>query len=89
MFIIIKKTFRCLQGTIASIFNDSTTLGRKYVFDIRRTCREVHDNARREAHAHAAFCHESRQRRRSSGGTDHKVRILSLYIKVVIIKNES
>lgn len=30
-----------------SIFNEDTSLGKKYVFDIRRTCREVYDNARR------------------------------------------
>lgn len=36
-----------LQGTIVSIFNEDTSLGKKYVFDIRRTCREVYDNARR------------------------------------------
>lgn len=35
------------QGTIVSIFNEDTSLGKKYVFDIRRTCREVYDNARR------------------------------------------
>ena len=36
-----------LQGTIVSIFNEDTSLGKKYMFDIRRTCREVYDNARR------------------------------------------
>lgn len=36
-----------LQGTIVSIFNEASPLGKQYVFDIRRTCREVHDNARR------------------------------------------
>ena len=30
-----------------SIFNEDTTLGKKFVFDIRKTCREVYDNARR------------------------------------------
>lgn len=35
------------QGTIVSIFNEASPLGKQYVFDIRRTCREVHDNARR------------------------------------------
>lgn len=29
------------------MFNESSPLGKQYVFDIRRTCREVHDNARR------------------------------------------
>lgn len=33
-----------------SIFNEDTSLGKKYVFDIRRTCREVYDNARRASY---------------------------------------
>ncbi|KAJ2940948.1 hypothetical protein O0L34_g10210 [Tuta absoluta] len=69
---VTEQFIRDLKGTIASIFNDSTTLGRRYVFDIRRTCREVHDRARREAHARAAATHEPRLRRRSSSGTDNK-----------------
>ncbi|KAI5641209.1 FERM central domain-containing protein [Phthorimaea operculella] len=70
---VTEQFIRDLKGTIASIFNDSTTLGRRYVFDIRRTCREVHDRARREAHARAVATHEPRLRRRSSSGTDNKV----------------
>lgn len=42
------------QGTIISIFNEDSTLGKKYVFDIRRTCREVYDNARRALYCEAA-----------------------------------
>ncbi|CAG4939835.1 unnamed protein product [Colias eurytheme] len=57
---VTEQFIRDLKGTIASIFNDSTTLGRRYVFDIRRTCREVHDRARREAHARQV--HEPRPR---------------------------
>ncbi|XP_022116281.1 E3 ubiquitin-protein ligase MYLIP [Pieris rapae] len=64
---VTEQFIRDLKGTIASIFNDSTTLGRRYVFDIRRTCREVHDRARREAHSRVE--HEPRTRRRSAGGT--------------------
>nr|CAD7395152.1 unnamed protein product [Timema poppensis] len=41
------QSFFFLQGTIVSIFNEDTSLGKKYVFDIKRTCREVYDNARR------------------------------------------
>lgn len=33
------------------MFNEDTELGKRYVFDIQRTCREVHDNARRVLHA--------------------------------------
>lgn len=44
-FLIINSL--TLQGTFLSIFNEDTELGKKYVFDIQRTCREVHDHARR------------------------------------------
>lgn len=40
-----------LQGTIASMFNIHTKLGKLYVFDIQRTYREVYDHARRVLHA--------------------------------------
>lgn len=40
-----------LQGTIASMFNVYTKLGKLYVFDIQRTYREVYDHARRVLHA--------------------------------------
>ncbi|XP_045191604.2 E3 ubiquitin-protein ligase MYLIP-like isoform X2 [Mercenaria mercenaria] len=38
---------RDLKGTLASLFNEKTTLGRDYVFDIKRTSREAYDHARR------------------------------------------
>ncbi|KAK6178475.1 hypothetical protein SNE40_013261 [Patella caerulea] len=41
---------RDLKGTLASLFNENTDLGKKYVFDIRRTCREAYDHARRILH---------------------------------------
>ncbi|KAG5876978.1 hypothetical protein JTB14_008124 [Gonioctena quinquepunctata] len=44
---VTTQFIRDLKGTIVSIFNEDSTLGRKYVFDIKRTCREVYDNARR------------------------------------------
>ncbi|XP_014258655.1 E3 ubiquitin-protein ligase MYLIP-A [Cimex lectularius] len=44
---VTSQYVRDLKGTIASIFNESTPLGKKYVFDIQKTCREVHDSARR------------------------------------------
>lgn len=44
---VTAQFIRDLKGTIASIFNEDSSLGKKYVFDIRRTCREVYDNARR------------------------------------------
>ena len=33
------------------MFNEDSELGKRYVFDIQRTCREVYDNARRTLHA--------------------------------------
>ncbi|XP_060536627.1 E3 ubiquitin-protein ligase MYLIP [Cylas formicarius] len=53
---VTSQFIRDLKGTIVSIFNEDSTLGKKYVFDIRRTCREVYDNARR------AIYQESRAR---------------------------
>lgn len=44
---VTAQYIRDFKGTIVSIFNEDSTLGKKYVFDIRRTCREVYDNARR------------------------------------------
>ncbi|CAH0381699.1 unnamed protein product [Bemisia tabaci] len=44
---VTSQFIRDLKGTIVSIFNEHSPLGKKYVFDIQRTCREVHDNARR------------------------------------------
>ncbi|XP_055692547.1 E3 ubiquitin-protein ligase MYLIP [Lutzomyia longipalpis] len=42
---------RDLKGTFVSMFKEDTELGKRYVFDIQRTCREVYDNARRVLHA--------------------------------------
>lgn len=44
---VTEQFVRDLKGTIASIFYEDSSLGKKYVFDIKRTCREVYDNARR------------------------------------------
>lgn len=45
---VTTQFIRDLKGTIISLFNENTTLGKNYVFDIRRTCREVYDHTRRE-----------------------------------------
>ncbi|KAJ6645279.1 E3 ubiquitin-protein ligase MYLIP, partial [Pseudolycoriella hygida] len=47
---VTTQFIRDLKGTIASMFNVDTKSGRLFVFDIERTCREVHDHARRELH---------------------------------------
>ncbi|ALC41149.1 dnr1 [Drosophila busckii] len=45
--VVTNQFTRDLKGTIASMFTD-TELGKRYVFDIQHTCREVHDQARRK-----------------------------------------
>jgi len=42
---------RDLKGTIFSMFNEGTDLGKKYVFDVRLTFRELYDNSRRILHS--------------------------------------
>ncbi|XP_064610889.1 E3 ubiquitin-protein ligase MYLIP-like [Liolophura sinensis] len=49
--VVLDQYSRDLKGMLASFFNENTTLGKKYVFDIRRTCREVYDHARRKLYA--------------------------------------
>jgi len=44
---VTSQFIRDLKGTIVSLFNENTHLGKNYVFDIRRTCREVYDHTRR------------------------------------------
>lgn len=44
---VTSQFIRDLKGTIVSLFNENTRLGKNYVFDIRRTCREVYDHTRR------------------------------------------
>lgn len=44
---VTSQYIRDLKGTILSLFNENTALGKNYVFDVRLTCREVYDNARR------------------------------------------
>lgn len=76
---VTKQFIRDLKGTIVSIFNEDSSLGKRYVFDIRRTCREVYDNAMRAAHLERLNARqqgdgESWRIRRSStsSGTEHK-----------------
>lgn len=44
---VMAQCIRDLKGILVSIFNEDSNQGKKYVFDIRRTCREVYDGARR------------------------------------------
>ncbi|XP_064543137.1 E3 ubiquitin-protein ligase MYLIP [Drosophila montana] len=48
--VVTNQFTRDLKGTIASMFKEDTELGKRYVFDIQHTCREVHDQARRKLH---------------------------------------
>ncbi|KAH8401446.1 hypothetical protein KR009_005530 [Drosophila setifemur] len=48
--VVTNQFTRDLKGTIASMFMENTELGKRYVFDIQHTCREVHDQARRTLH---------------------------------------
>jgi E3 ubiquitin-protein ligase MYLIP len=48
---VTDQFIRDLKGTIISMFNEDTEHGKRYVFDIQRTCREVYDNSRRILHA--------------------------------------
>lgn len=47
---VTTQFIRDLKGTIVSIFNEGTELGKRYVFDIQRTVREVYDSSRRMMH---------------------------------------
>ncbi|CAO1379271.1 unnamed protein product [Diamesa hyperborea] len=47
---VTTQFIRDLKGTIISMFNEDTEMGKRYVFDIQRTCREVYDNSRRILH---------------------------------------
>ncbi|XP_076449546.1 E3 ubiquitin-protein ligase MYLIP-like [Babylonia areolata] len=42
---------RDLKGTLVSIFNENSDLGKRYIFDIRRTSREAYDYARRKLYS--------------------------------------
>jgi len=62
---VTAQFIRDLKGTIASLFNENTALGKKYVFDIRRTCREVYDSTRRTLHQGGEVA-------RGAPGSDHE-----------------
>ncbi|TDG50593.1 hypothetical protein AWZ03_002897 [Drosophila navojoa] len=53
--VVTNQFTRDLKGTIASMFKEDTELGKRYVFDIQHTCREVHDQARRILHERGAM----------------------------------
>ncbi|XP_013100579.2 E3 ubiquitin-protein ligase MYLIP [Stomoxys calcitrans] len=48
--VVTNQFTRDLKGTIASMFKEDTELGKKYIFDIRQTSREVIEEARRILH---------------------------------------
>lgn len=60
---------RDLKGTLASIFSENTSMGKNYLFDIRRTSREAYDHASRILHADAAMA--AQMIRRDSTASDN------------------
>ena len=44
---VVTQFSRDLKGTLASLFNENSTVGKKYTFDIRRTANEAYDFYRR------------------------------------------
>ncbi|KAK3765862.1 hypothetical protein RRG08_026328 [Elysia crispata] len=44
---------RDFKGTFVSIFNENSELGKRYIFDIQRTCQEAYDLVRRKLYAKA------------------------------------
>lgn len=47
-FDVSNQFCRDLKGTFVSIFNENSDLGKRFVFDIKRTSREAYDYARRK-----------------------------------------
>lgn len=72
---VTTQFIRDLKGTIVSIFNEDSTLGKKYVFDIRRTCREVYDNARRALYQSGLQIPKIEKADLLENGNENKVRI--------------
>ncbi|XP_033102166.1 E3 ubiquitin-protein ligase MYLIP-like [Anneissia japonica] len=42
---------RDFKGTLASLFKEKTRVGKRYMFDVRRTAKEVYDDSRRQLFA--------------------------------------
>lgn len=83
---VTTQFIRDLKGTIVSIFNEDSTLGKKYVFDIRRTCREVYDNARRALYQSGLQIPKIEKPNLLDDGIENKVRFyLTLYLKSHLI----
>lgn len=83
---VTAQFIRDLKGTIVSIFNEDSTLGKKYVFDIRRTCREVYDNARRALYQENKIIRDIVEAQKP-GGMEGNQRSVSLIFFFVICKS--
>ena len=44
---VVTQFSRDLKGTLASLFNENSSVGKKYTFDIQRTSQEAYDHYRR------------------------------------------
>lgn len=84
---VTTQFIRDLKGTIVSIFNEDSSLGKKYVFDIRRTCREVYDNARRALYLENGL-HGTKINKRDykHDGENCKVYIVFKLIQLIALK---
>lgn len=67
---VTTQFIRDLKGTIISMFNEDTELGKRYVFDIQRTCREVYDNSRRILHSRGIAIDNVQQQHQQSKSSD-------------------
>lgn len=76
---VTTQFIRDLKGTIVSIFNEDSTLGKKYVFDIRRTCREVYDNARRALYQNGLQIPKIEKPNCEQDGDECKVSFLNVF----------
>ncbi|RWS10342.1 E3 ubiquitin-protein ligase MYLIP-A-like protein [Dinothrombium tinctorium] len=56
---VTSQFIRDFKGTIVSLFDENTTFGKNYVFDVRRTYREVYDNTRRMLYSLEAKANEA------------------------------
>ena len=83
---VTEQCIRDLKGTIASIFNEGSSLGKKYVFDIRRTCREVYDNARRALYVENTMLEQTQVIMAAYEGKQYTVRYVMFHTYKLSLK---
>ncbi|XP_059607657.1 E3 ubiquitin-protein ligase MYLIP isoform X2 [Phlebotomus argentipes] len=80
---------RDLKGTIVSMFNEDTELGKRYVFDIQRTCREVYDNARRVLHSQGVDVGCVEDEESQPDDLDSRLRAVATDVSAVLAEQEA